>query len=80
MTDNSKTSYQIRTKLLGMAQNHALEKWRSEWNEAAELRNIKAGSLIDTQQLLTEIPTPEFPTIEEVIEQARKMKDFLDNK
>jgi len=67
----SKTPYEVRLEVLKMAQEQANAKFYNEWNNAAEKARIHENT-----QYLTEVPT--FPTSEEILTEATKLKTFID--
>ncbi len=67
----TKTPYEIRLEVLKMAQDQANAKFFNEWAQAA--RNAE----ITESKLLTEVP--EFPTSEQILAEAQKLKTFVDN-
>jgi hypothetical protein len=67
----SKTPYEVRLEVLKMAQEQANAKFYNEWNNAAE-----KARLTENGTLLTEVPT--FPTAEEILVEAVKLKTFVD--
>ncbi len=67
----TKTPYEVRLEVLKMAQEQANAKFYNEWNNAAE-----KARLTENATLLTEVPT--FPTAEEILVEAGKLKTFVD--
>ena len=68
----TKTPYEIRLEVLKMAQDQANAKFYNQWEQAAR----KADNSENTT-LLTEVPT--FPTAEEILVEATKLKSFVDS-
>lgn len=66
------TPYLLRMEMIKLAQQRASEKFHKEWEGAA----LKA-EINENASLLTEVP--EYPTTEQLIEEAKKMKKFVDN-
>lgn len=66
----SKTPYEIRLELLNMARDQANQKYYAEWNNAAEKARINENAT-----LLTEVP---FPTSDQILTEANKLKTFVD--
>ena len=64
------TPYLLRMEMIKLAQNRASEKFQTEWSQA--LHNASS-----TEQMLTEVP--EYPTTEQLLVEARKLKEFVDN-
>ena len=67
----TKTPYEVRLEVLKMAQDQANQKFYNEWNNAAEKARIQENA-----QYLTEVPT--FPTAEQILIEANKLKTFVD--
>lgn len=67
----TKSPYEIRLEVLKMAQDQANAKFYNQWEQAA-----KAAELSESK-LLTEVP--EFPTSEQILTEANKLKSFIDN-
>jgi hypothetical protein len=57
-------------EMIKVAQQRASEKFHIEWNNAAE----KARNA----EFLTEVP--QYPTTEQLLEEAKKIQEFVDNK
>ncbi len=64
------TPYLLRMEMIKLAQQRASEKFQAEWSAAATKANIHENA-----QYLTEVP--EYPTADQLLEEARKMKDFV---
>jgi hypothetical protein len=58
-------------EMIKLAQQRASEKFHIEWNNAAEKARINENA-----QFLTEVP--EYPTTEGILEEAKKLKAFID--
>ena len=67
----TKTPYEVRLEVLKMAQDQANQKFYNEWNNAAEKARIQEDA-----QYLTEVP--KFPTAEQILAEANKLKMFID--
>jgi hypothetical protein len=67
----TKTPYEVRLDLLKMAQDQANAKFFNQWETAA-----RKAELNENASLLTEVP--EFPTAEQIITEANKLKTFVD--
>lgn len=65
------TPYLLRMEMIKLAQQRASEKFHTEWANAAEKARINENA-----QFLTEVP--EYPTTDTILEEAKKMKDFVD--
>ena len=81
----TKTPFEIRTELLSQAQSILFEKMMAErmrlendWNTKRELAFHNAQA---TNKEATFPPFPTLPTIttEEIIEEAKKLNDFVSN-
>ena len=68
----TKTPYEIRLEVLKMAQDQANAKFYNQWEQAARKADINENAT-----LLTEVPT--FPTAEEILVEATKLKSFVDS-
>ena len=68
----TKTPYEIRLEVLKMAQDQANAKFYNQWEQAARKADIN-----ENVTLLTEVPT--FPTAEEILVEATKLKSFVDS-
>lgn len=67
----TKTPYEVRLDVLRMAQDQANAKFYNEWEQASRKADISES------KLLTEVP--EFPTAEQILIEAAKLKSFIDN-
>lgn len=67
----TKTPYEIRLEVLKMAQDQANQRFYNEWNTASEKARINENATF-----LTEVP--EFPTAENILTEANKLKSFVD--
>lgn len=68
----TKTPYEIRLEVLKMAQEQANARYYSDWEKASRQAEINENAT-----LLTEVP--EFPTAEQILTEADKLKGFIDN-
>lgn len=68
----TKTPYEIRLEVLKMAQDQANAKFYNQWEQAARKAEINENAT-----LLTEVP--EFPTADQILTEANKLKSFIDN-
>jgi 5,10-methylene-tetrahydrofolate dehydrogenase/methenyl tetrahydrofolate cyclohydrolase len=68
---NAKTPYEIRLELLKMAQDQENAKFFNQWEQAARKAEINENATF-----LTEVP--QFPTAENIITEANKLKSFVD--
>lgn len=69
----TKTPYEIRLETLKLAQHQAHEAHRALWDKASAQAGINENT-----QYLTEVP--EFPSSDQVLNEARKFQAFIDNK
>ena len=67
----TKTPYEVRLEVLKMAQDQANAKFYNERENALEKTRIDKNA-----QYLTEVPV--FPTAENIIIEATKLKSFID--
>jgi hypothetical protein len=67
------TAYLLRMEMIKLAQQRASEKFHIEWNNAAEKARINENA-----QFLAEVP--QYPTTEQLLEEAKKIQQFVDNK
>jgi hypothetical protein len=67
------TAYLLRMEMIKLAQQRASEKFHMEWNNAAEKARINENA-----EFLTEVP--QYPTTEQLLEEAKKIQQFVDNK
>lgn len=68
----SKTPYEVRLEVLKMAQDQANAKFYNERENALEKARMNENA-----QYLTEVPV--FPTAENIIVEATKLKSFVDS-
>jgi 5,10-methylene-tetrahydrofolate dehydrogenase/methenyl tetrahydrofolate cyclohydrolase len=68
---SAKTPYEIRLEVLKMAQDQANQKFYKQWETAAMKAQINENSTF-----LSEVP--EFPTAENILIEANKLKSFVD--
>jgi hypothetical protein len=69
----NKNGYEIRTDILAMAKDIAMEEYRikySGWEVSAQ-RDEKTG------QIVTKVGMPEFPGLEKILETAERMYGFV---
>jgi saccharopine dehydrogenase-like NADP-dependent oxidoreductase len=71
-THMTKTPYEIRLEVLKMAQDQANQKFYKQWETAA-----MQSQITESTQFLTEVP--EFPTADQILAEAHKLKGFVDN-
>lgn len=64
------TPYLLRMEMIKLAQQRASERFQAEWSAAATKAQIN-----ESAQYLTEVP--EYPSADAILEEAKKMKDFV---
>jgi hypothetical protein len=67
----NKNGYEIRTKVLEMAQNQAWQDFHAKW-AGYELAVTKDGN-----EVVTKVEVPEAPGAEKVLEAAEKFYEFV---
>ena len=69
----NKNGYEIRTEILGMAKEMVTSEFHSKWQgwEVTAERDDKTG------QIVTKVGMPQFPGLEQVLDTAQKMYDFV---
>lgn len=72
-TMSQDTAYLLRMEMIKLAQQRASEKFHFDWNNASEKARINENA-----QFLTEVP--QYPTTEQLLEEAKKLKGFVDGK
>jgi hypothetical protein len=65
------TPYLLRMEMIKLAQQRASEKFHTEWHHAAEKARGNENA-----EFLTEVP--QYPTTDAILEEAKKMKEFVD--
>lgn len=65
------TPYLLRMEMIKLAQQRASEKFHAEWQNAAN-----KATITESAQYLTEVPT--YPSAEDILAEATKMKEFID--
>lgn len=65
------TPYLLRMEALKLANQRATERFQTEWMKASHNAQVE-------NKLLTEVP--EYPTTEEILTEAEKLKSFINNK
>lgn len=65
------TPYLLRMEMIKLAQQRTSEKFRAEWTAAVTKANIHENA-----QFLAEVP--EYPTADKLLEEAKKLKEFVD--
>jgi hypothetical protein len=69
----NKNGYEIRTEILGMAKDLVAQDFQFKWQgwEMSTARDPKTGQIVNTVNM------PKFPGLEQVLETAQKMYDFV---
>ena len=65
------TPYLLRMEALKLANARAEQKFQMEWNRACNNAAVK-------NELLTEVP--QYPTTDEILAEAERLKNFINNK
>ena len=68
----TKTPYEVRLDVLKMAQDQVNAKFYNQWEQAS-----RKADMNENVNFLTEVPT--FPTAEEILTEAKKLKSFIDD-
>jgi hypothetical protein len=68
----TKTPYEVRLEVLKMAQEQANARFYNQWEQA-----VRKADINENATFLTEVPT--FPTAENIMSEAVKLKSFVDN-
>jgi hypothetical protein len=69
----NKNGYELRTKVLEMAQNQTWQDFHAKW-AGYELAVTKDGN-----EVVTEVKVPEVPGADKVLEAAEKFYEFVSN-
>lgn len=69
----NKNGYEIRTKVLEMAQNQMWQDYHTKWGQ------FEAYMKKDGDEIVTEVKMPEVPGADAVLEAAQKFYDFVNN-
>jgi hypothetical protein len=71
----NKNGYEIRTKVLEMAQEHTWQDFHAKWGayESKVVRDPNTGEIV------TSIATPEIPNADAVLDAANKFYEFVSN-
>lgn len=69
----TKSGYEIRTDILGMAKEIVLEDFRMKFH-GWEMSAMKDTS---THQIITTVDMPSFPGLDKILETAEKMYNFV---
>jgi hypothetical protein len=67
------TPYLLRMEMVKLAQQRASEQFHMEWQNAANKAHINENA-----EFLTEVP--QYPTTEQLLAEAKKIKGFIDGK
>ena len=70
----NKNGYEIRTKVLEMAQSQLWQDYHAKWG-AWETKVTKEGD-----EIVTEVKMPEVPGVDEVVKAAERMYTFVTGK
>ena len=71
----AKNGYEIRADILGLANAFVLEEYKAKFMgwEVSQEKDSRTG------QVVTTVAMPEFPGLEQVLETAQKMYDFVNS-
>jgi len=74
--NTNKNGYEIRTKVLEMAQNNVWQDYHAKWGafEQTVKRDMETGEVVTT------VTMPEVPGADEVLEAADKFYNFVNGK
>lgn len=64
------TPYLLRMEMIKLAQQRASEKFQAEWSAAAN-----KAAMTESVQYLTEVP--QYPSADDILAEAEKMKSFI---
>jgi hypothetical protein len=69
----TKSGYEIRTEILGMAKDMVTNEFHAKWQgwEVTAERDDKTG------QIVTKVGMPQFPGLEQVLDTAQRMYEFV---
>lgn len=67
----TKTPYELRLEMIKIAQDQQNANYYSAWEKAAKTADINENA-----RMLTEVP--QFPTTEQILTEAKKLKEFVD--
>jgi hypothetical protein len=69
----TKSGYEIRTEILSMAKDMLTNEFHAKWQgwEVTAARDEKTG------QIVTKVDMPSFPGLDQVLETAQKMYEFV---
>ena len=69
----NKNGYEIRTEILGMAKEMVTNEFHAKWQgwEVTAQRDLKTG------QIVTKVDMPTFPGLDQVLQTAQKMYEFV---
>jgi len=72
---NNASGYEIRTKVLDMAQNHVWQDFHAKWAgyETSVVKDPNTGEIV------TSVAMPEIPGADKVLEAAQKFYEFVNN-
>lgn len=78
----SKTPYEIRLEVLRLAQDHITAKFWNDWEKLNIEREHKRLSLSNASRsaasAFDNLTVPVFPTTEQILAEAAKFKNFVD--
>lgn len=69
----SKTPFELRMDLLALAKDQLHQRYYTQWEQAAKLvENTNEPNML--------IEVPQFPTTEDILNEAEKFKSFIEKK
>ena len=69
----NKNGYEIRTKVLEMAQNQMWQDYNAKWGQ------FSTSVSKNGKEVVAKVELPEIPGTEQVLEAAKKFYDFVNN-
>ena len=75
----NKNGYEIRTELLGMAKSIVWDDYSAKWNEF-EFSSSKEVNDDDNETIVTNVTFPNVPGIDQVLDTANKLYQFVSQK
>lgn len=73
---SNKNAYEIRTEILNMAKGFVMDRFHTQqnkWQESTS-RHPETGQLLSTKD------APEYPTSNDILQEAKKLYSFVDDK
>jgi hypothetical protein len=73
--NTNKNGYEIRTKVLEMAQSNVWQDYHAKWGAFEQV--VKRDA--ETGEIVTEVNLPEVPGVDTVLDAAEKFYNFVNN-